>query len=1304
MATRLTAGTVSADVVAGARVELIETLLIAHAGIVFATADVPPESGGDEAAGSSRAWPRLIALCAQSGAVIADCGLLPGARSGGVALTWNAAASHVIAADISPSGAPVLVVWDAAPLLATAGRTRAAFLRAATRVAVDPAYSRGDALNVTLGGGDDFSGLDLSAVSVGHDDTSAALSLSIHAARSSVPSELRPFVLSLQSVGVLDACMHMGGGIPSRIMAVTYMPRARSLAVAHADGTVRLWDAAVKRHRLLYPPNTRVGVSGGADIETLISTRPAAAAVARAPAAAFTPPGLGFTPLTTVPLRFGYACIGRLDAESPGGAIVLPASGGGASRAKSVGLAVLSPVTTHAPARILASRESLDAAAALFSTFAAGGVVANKTGLDTSRAAKSSPTPRAAENDAAGSAATPVADPYAGVSCGVAYVLDDASVITIDCPPSAHFDARLISLSDDVYFAAVASRVFSPTSAAALRRVVAVRARVVRVIFLGTRGTSLSAFGPTLCASTLVNSTGTVVRSAAAAGATPVPTAALPVDALCAALGDSLDAMGGSVGGGESASSAAPRVAATADALAAIAAGGGQAPPITEETAAGVSSAPFFLAVFFAPADGPKSVALLAPAGAAPLLLPATPATACGRVPDGSAAATGVVVTVAGGEGGDVDVALDHEDRIVQVSAHALRRMGGGSGGRLLIGDHVGIAAPSAASALVWNRAWREKKKVYRSRKYVTPPPHTHLPPRYLTDPRKPRATPLIEPISAREADAISNNDEDYSALDVLAFCCDDVSSPGGVPPPADGGGEVRFAGARVRRRVTLWAVGRVTFPTAVQSLAIPDTLEPSSSHLAARLSRASRVFGASAPAWLARAGAGWGAAAAAAHARALARDTATRTAALQLFDSTAKNGGPSDVGVGAGGPTGVVAGALSRALAAAAAGETDSAQPCLRAALGYVWTLAKIAAETAKNAGEKPEWDVPAMWGGGTGDTRVEEGDDEEEDDGGDSDDSRDDGDDGHKHAEGDSGATLPLGIVLCSLAAAAWHWPLIRWALRPLFSLEGSPSAHANKMCVVREKRIARVPSMIIYPPTPPPSRFPTSGPLAAAKAVLPSLRVALLRTLIQSKPGNGSSPRAIARREARSRVTFVALVEAATALSSRAPSLDLLFPLLAYVREGTGSGGAGATVSAGEHIADALVRRRVLPWDPRELEALGVGDAPTRSALGSAALCATPIDAFSPREAAFLLADAPAVATLAPAALGALASTFAGACVPFGISRGLFSFFVMHDAPPAPPPPPPGRPSVLSKAQSRQPKKPHCALCTAVFDFFG
>lgn len=524
------------------------------------------------------------------------------------------------------------------------------------------------------------------------------------------------------------------------------------------------------------------------------------------------------------------------------------------------------------------------------------------------------------------------------------------------------------------------------------------------------------------------------------------------------------------------------------------------------------------------------------------------------------------------------------------------------------------------------------------------------LPPSYHADPRKPRAAPLVEPISAREANAIATDaDDDYSALDVLAFCCDDISSPGGVPPPVEGGGEVRFAGARVRRRVTLWAVGRATVSTAVQSLSTPDSLDPTSSS-AARLSRASLVFGASAPAWLARAGAGWGAAATAAHARALARDTATRTAALQLFDSTAKNGGPSDVGVGAGGANGVVASALSRALAAAAAGETDCTLPALRAALGYVWTLARIAADSAKRAGEKPEWDVPAAWGGATGDTRVEEDDEEDSaDDAGESQDG--DSEEGCNHSADESGVTLPLGSVLCALAAAAWHWPLIRWVLRPLFSLDSTPSVHLNKMCVLLLRPDTSPPAFFLTPFLPPRlPRYPTSGPLAAAKAVLPKLRVALLRTLLQSKPGSGSSPRAIARREARSRVTFTSLVDAASTLSSHAPSLDLLFPLLAYVREGTGGGGAGAAVCAGEHISDALVRRRVLPWDPRELEALGVGDTTTRSALGSAALCATPIDAFAPREAAFLLADAPAVATLAPAALGALASSFAGAHLRF------------------------------------------------------
>ena len=85
--------------------------------------------------------------------------------------------------------------------------------------------------------------------------------------------------------------------------------------------------------------------------------------------------------------------------------------------------------------------------------------------------------------------------------------------------------------------------------------------------------------------------------------------------------------------------------------------------------------------------------------------------------------------------------------------------------------------------------------------------------------------------------------------------------------------------------------------------------------------------------------------------------------------------------------------------------------------------------------------------------------------------------------------------------------------------------------------------------------------------------------------------------------------------------------------------GSAGAGA-----EHVSEALVRRKVLPWDPVSLAALGVGDTQTLSDLGHGAPMATPVDAFAPRASAFLLVHAPATAALATPALMSLAGTFA------------------------------------------------------------
>jgi hypothetical protein len=195
-------------------------------------------------------WPRLVALCALTGAVLADLGVLPRALHDGAHLVFVPRARHVLVADVVPAGgggrAPVVKVFPLAPIEAVAARQRAAFLRAA----VSPIGAA--AASETMLNASGF--LDVTASAFGGGEGASA-TLQAAAAAGLDTDALLPRVLAVPPIALLDVGIARAPtGAAFRpgppIAAISLAPRSSHVLIAQADGVLSLWDAAHRRHRL----------------------------------------------------------------------------------------------------------------------------------------------------------------------------------------------------------------------------------------------------------------------------------------------------------------------------------------------------------------------------------------------------------------------------------------------------------------------------------------------------------------------------------------------------------------------------------------------------------------------------------------------------------------------------------------------------------------------------------------------------------------------------------------------------------------------------------------------------------------------------------------------------------------------------------------------------------------------------------------------------------------------------------------------------------------------------------------------
>ena len=727
------------------------------------------------------------------------------------------------------------------------------------------------------------------------------------------------------------------------------LPRARLLAVALADGTVKLWDANVHRERLLWPPTLR-GVHAGAGAAA--GDAAAASAGVESDDAAWSPAPRECIALTRLPLRNLYAFSGTLDAAR--GELVTdtlsPSARGGAavSTTLSIGLAALDSLRSRRPpARIVAPHAVLSAAAAFFDAFAsAGGVgapsplTAREGGMGVGQKSPAIDSPNSAGLATTRRGGSPVSDimidPARVAQCGYVYLLDDATVLLIDSPADSVFDARFIELSDDAFFCAFASRSLPIASFDVLKRVLGARARVLRVIFFAFRGGPVNIVRSALSAITQVSTQGTLARAGLAnISVASLPVAAAPLSVLTAAAAGALDAATAGLGG------AAVQGLEDAIALAiAITTPARGAPlPSIECT----PMPPFLVIPFYVPGDGPAAVASLAPTGedVAPAAPPpgANPARAAVALCDAAYAASGTVVTVSATS---VRVALDHEDRAVNVPLSAVV---------LLVAGGTGMPFNGAPSASPDARAVGGARGRVRG---LLPGDSVRVPVRPvavdvalgLAAPPRPGSVHDTDGAGAAAADAAAAGfdavNDAAGDVEVLAILIDELGSTGLL-------GSV-MAGARVRRKVSLWVLGRARDSVPVLSLTDRDTFSDSSSPSAASSAQSHASWRAALPAALVRSAASWAAAGVLAHARSGARSAGDHAAAMSLFEAV------SATAPGAG--SGAAAGSLQRTLTAITAAESDAPLDSLFNAIGLVWGLAQRVAAAAAASGEVWEWD----------------------------------------------------------------------------------------------------------------------------------------------------------------------------------------------------------------------------------------------------------------------------------------------------------------------------------------------------------
>lgn len=1283
---------------------LLETMYLADSHIIIGTAVPNNEEMLDLTEGKERKqkkkdqdaqrkkknatvlWPRLFIFCALTGSCIADLGVLTTAATTGVHLQYNETARHLLASDmmeIFPPAplhrrrmlpeedtpkmfAPIVRVWDLAPIQSIVSRFRLAFLRAASSYLGSKAPDLHDVM--------DSAGAKAIAAALGvTEEQYAALKLEVakegkeklslfdesHFMPQATSQEdaaidaLVPKVFNLPPMAVLD--VGVAAFSPSYtqvtfrqgppVISMCLLSNSGMLAIAQADGTITMWDTRYKRHRLHYPPTMRIPDENALD------------SLENSDDPFWTPIPEGCHMVSTLPSMYYYKPAGLLQSSSSPAVLGPWAKLVRTEDATNVYLELAStssrlPTQHNAmrlnismaplpiglpgllrnnrlPCRINLDPKALHRAGNITSAFVSQVLAySSSDGQDTSKETAMVPAKETVDDRALHEEAV---SKLSGVYAGYIYAFDDGSVLAVDSPytvannlrPNGYplqtlaalFDPRFISLSDDTYFAAASSADLPPETLSSLKRVIISRQRVARIYFVLSRGVSIGALLPSFAKVVLVAPHGTNTRSSSPSTMS-VPLVATPFHTLVQHLALAHDSIYGAAGVAVSAISTIMDICSCTGY------------PLDKLVSTNVfadsidtlphSLPPVLCLPFLAPGDSLQSVmSVLPPSDPS---ISSAPFNYQELVSQGCYWTTGVVMSTEKvpppPSGLEIDsimslsvllmvqVALDHEDRVIEIPAYAMEVIETAAATELTLGAPVDISGTHPAT------------------KTKNPLPGD----RVLVRVRSSGAEMLLgengllsstlswQSSSALQVPPPAIMNEPQPAADLLAIQVDSFSSA----KPIHDWQERRYNkdgmaiaknsyGVYVRRHLSMWTVGRAEAKVPVQEYykELPSNT----------LALMSNAFSRHAQSLLLRAQMHWSTWRAIGIRRMMTRDTITLTRSLSLYDAA-----NSSAGVNA------TAGALYRAMHAITTSEYDANAYLLRMALSYIWSLVCVAAESEANP--RTVFTLSALSKGIT----VE------------------------SDSDGISGPRkgTMVGRFFPILVAAVWHYPWFRYALRSLVSIgqqskigdEVEAMDHFDDMKSI-DGMFGSSEALISRSPTSSPATSPLihRSHIEHHAYISASASFANFIRLLFTEVGSSTSSNPVD--DCHVRITLPATFQSASLATRENVSLDCLFPVLEYLRESgfkDGRSSLDGDGGAGEHMLQSLVRRRALPWDPKALQLLGVADKSSLQALTESTVLGTPLEAFTSAEVSFLIANAPTIASITEPALFSLAKAFA------------------------------------------------------------